>query len=169
MAEQKTRTPGSAPSERAFNFNVMSDDQVATLGRAIMLALEYESNEPGECRRTDESGLVRFFAEEMASLYERNPERARELLKRGALSNNEYDEEATARCAPALAQHDFPLARDVVVYLDGSPNDVAGDVAGEASFAMRQNAAPAQVADLCAALEAARQSNERVVPPGLAS
>jgi hypothetical protein len=131
--------------------------------------MNYEHDEADVSEPSDGAGLLEFFKEGMASLMDRDLDRAKRLLRQGALSGKPYDQEVTARCAPALARHDFELARDIVVYIQNSDGDLAFDAAIDASNDIRRTATPEQRADLDAAEEAALQAYERVVPSGLAT
>ena len=153
-------------TERAFNFTAMTDDQIASLGRAIILAIDYECDEATSSEPGDADGLLSLFTQGMTFLIARSPDRAKALLKRGALSDNAYDEEATVVCAPALAWHDFELARDIVLYVQGSDHDVSGIVMGAAGE-IADHATLERAAELRAAVEAVNQATERIVPPGL--
>ncbi len=185
MSEELPKSQDRNPNQ-AFNFAVMTDDQVMLLGRSTMLGIKHEQDrrriERGgrgivsdlEIGGTEDEGVLDLYIGGMTLLLDRDPDRAKRLLKRQTLSEDQLDEIVSIRCAPTLARFDFGLARDIFAYTLNGVLGSYGSYAVVAAYkAMRQieeHASPDQIADL----QAAKVAADAVLPrrpilPGLAT
>lgn len=176
MAISEAEPPRGKQPEQAFRFGLMSDHQVRLLGRAALAVIDYEYYQGRESGEHEE--VYRLYESAMAELLEQDPERAKALLKQQTLSDDPFDQQAAIRSTPALAGHDFELARDILVYAysdqreDREGEDTRGlnrDYAGSARLEIERNVVPERSAELYEVLVIAHRAQEQIVPPGLVS
>lgn len=175
MTAPEARPSSDPQPEQAFNFRVMSDEAVIFLGRALELAIEREYLE-GRDWESPEEAVQPLYVSAMAALLEQDPDRAKAILKHQALSDDGWDERVAVLCTLVLAEHDFPLARDIVVYAQRE-HDVgheSGDVEELAmgiGHQMGNSVTAEQAANLTAAQDLVWQDRTAPfpVPPGLAT
>lgn len=107
-------------TKRAFNFEALKNDQIMTLGHALLTGF-YEGDHYDDIytrvMRDRGGSLQNHFAAGMGRLVLAEPRRAKPLLKEAALSDVPLDNIVAAHCAPEVAFHDFPLALDIATYV----------------------------------------------------
>ncbi len=113
-----------------FNVDRLSDDDIVTLARALDV-LGHAASGDAESGDSDTSDyLFEALAADVRALAERDPERAKALLQRNAVSEHDADLYLAAETAESLIAYDWPAARDALIA--GCLN--GGELSGEAAF-----------------------------------
>jgi hypothetical protein len=123
--EQRTtlRESNETSESDIFNFDLLSDDQIAIISRALLAEYEIEKQNARQAQkeRSDQTES----AEELLDLLQagiRNialsdPDRIRNLLVLLSQSGNRYDRETAAECVDCLLDYDYAFVRDVLIHL----------------------------------------------------
>lgn len=166
MAAPEAEPSRDNPAEQAFNFSAMNDGQVVMLGRFIITGIDREFEEDRSV--LDSEDVARLYVGAMAVLLAQDPDRAKAILKRQALSPDNCDEEMAVRCTRRVVQSDYELARDIIVHAIGSDGDAVSDTAVDVATDIRDGLEPSQRIEFNQALRAAlHAAPDRITPLGL--
>jgi hypothetical protein len=139
-----------SPERGLFNLVIMTDDQIVLVGRALDGEHERSCTEAG-------AFLCDAFVRDIGELVRQDPDRGKGLLMRMARSEDNSDRSFAAESTPVLAELDYELARDILLYIASRPpTGDSYESCFDASYVFPRHITPEQAADFAARWAAAQ-------------
>lgn len=135
------------PEVSAFNLDLLSDEQVAVIARALGELAEQANQDDDDDDAVVQVAdtVLNVLEADIGNLIDRDVERGRGLLAFLASGQNRFEREMAAYCTPALAVHDYAAASEMLFQLYN--DDEISDVAVHAATQLTRRVSPEQAAD----------------------